>query len=58
MLIRSWLTARGELIPLNKMERSHILNCINLILRKNGWRRDWLPALYLELEIRDIQGRS
>ena len=58
MLIRTWTTKDGERIPLNKMERSHIINCINKIQRsRKGWRKEWLEPLMLELEIRDMQDR-
>lgn len=58
MLVRVWQCADGRLIPLNQMDRSHILNCIARIQRKGNWRRDWLEPLQLELNIRDLTSKD
>lgn len=58
MLTRIWVCRDGRKIALEHMDRSHILNCINKILRsRSGWRKEWLEPLELELEIRDIKRR-
>ena len=54
MLVRVWQCADGRWIPLNQMSERHIVNCINMILRRRNWRREWLEPLELELEIRRI----
>lgn len=51
-----WVTARGERLLISQMETRHIVNCIRLIQRRGGWRRNKLPALQLELEIRGMLG--
>lgn len=55
MLDRIWITARGERIPVSQMETSHIISCIRRIQRKNGWRRQYLERLQLELNIRRLR---
>jgi hypothetical protein len=50
-----WITRDGRAYRVSDMTTSHIINCIAMILRKNGWRRRYLKRLYLELVIRDIQ---
>lgn len=34
-----WTTAKGDKIPLSKMETRHICNCINLLESKKMYRR-------------------
>lgn len=61
MLELIWVTARGERMPVSKMETSHIENCIRKIERsRKGWRRDYLERLRLELYIRDnnLRGKT
>ena len=48
-----WVTREGEHMRIQSMTSGHILNCIAKIQRsKRGWRREYLPRLYLELELR------
>jgi len=56
MLVRVWKCADGRLVRIDQMERSHILNCMALIVRKRGWRREWLKYFELELQLRDLKG--
>jgi hypothetical protein len=55
MLVRVWITANGRAIPLPQMSSAHIEACIRRIHRLRNWRRDWLPALELELYIRSLK---
>lgn len=55
MLVRTWRTRDGQLIPINQMADSHLCNAINKIRRDYPrFRPDWLPILELELYIRDV----
>lgn len=40
------------------MEQSHLMNSIRKIERSKGWRKGWLPRLYLELEIRKVRSQG
>jgi hypothetical protein len=53
-----WITRDGRAYLVSEMETRHIVNCINMILRRKGWRRRYLERLYLELVIRDIQSED
>jgi hypothetical protein len=53
-----WITRDGRAYLVSEMETRHILNCIAMIERKNGWRRSYLRRLYLELVIRDIKEKE
>jgi hypothetical protein len=54
-----WVTKDGRRIPVRRMERRHLLNCIDKIQRsKKGWRREYLDRLVLELQIRDHLGEQ
>ena len=54
-----WTCADGRQVLVSQMEYSHLLNCISKIHRsRKGWRKEYLPRLLLELDIRDIQGRT
>lgn len=51
-----WLTKDGRQLLVSKMDTSHILNCISKIERnRNGWRREYLERLKLELLIRSMK---
>lgn len=41
----------------SEMSRSHLNNAIAKIERSRNWRKNWLPRLYLELEIRNLPNR-
>lgn len=53
-----WITRDGRMLLVSQMETRHILNCIAMIERKRNWRRRYLERLYLELLIREIEGRD
>jgi len=40
------------------MEDRHIMNCIRLIDRSNGWRDHYRFRLMLELELRSLQRKT
>lgn len=50
-----WVCKDGRRIKVAEMNTDHINNAIRLILRCRRWRRNMLPRLYLELEIRALQ---
>lgn len=56
MLVRVWKCADGRLVRIDQMERSHIINCMALIVRRGNWRREWLKYFELELQLRDLKG--
>lgn len=47
-----WTTAKGDKIPLSKMETRHICNCINLLESKKMYRHKWYRIFKDELERR------
>lgn len=48
--IPAWRMADGRLIAIQKMDTSHIKNCMRMIYRSNGtWRREYLPYFKDEL---------
>ena len=49
-----WTTANGDFIPYGKMTTSHLINCKNMIMRKDGWRKDFLPYINVELKRRGV----
>lgn len=50
-----WRCADGRQILVSQMETRHLANCINKILcSRNGWRRQYLERLQLELQIRAL----
>jgi hypothetical protein len=53
-----WTCRDGRQVLVSQMEYQHLMNCIRMIGRKRSWRREYLPRLLLELEIRRIQGRQ
>jgi hypothetical protein len=53
-----WMTRDGQVIPIRAMKRSHILNALDMIRRRRGWRREYLDRLQLELMIRDHLGEQ
>ena len=55
MLEVIWETRDGRRVPVSKMSDSHLANAINLILRKQTWRREYLDRLLLETEIRALK---
>lgn len=56
MLVRTWRTNDGRMIPLNLMSVDHINSCIARIERLGGrWRAEWLEAFQLELLIRSLK---
>lgn len=47
-----WTTAKGDKIPLSKMETRHICNCIRLLESKNMFKHKWYrmnPCRYTKL---------
>lgn len=52
-----WVTARKERLLVSQMETRHVIDCINLIRRKWPWRKEFLPRLELELDIRRIMSQ-
>ena len=47
-----WTTAKGDKIPLSKMETRHIRNCIRLLESKNMFKHKWYRIFQDELERR------
>jgi hypothetical protein len=59
MLELIWVTREGHKLLISQMETGHIENCIAKIRRsRRGWRREYLPRLELELQIRDMGLRN
>lgn len=52
MYDRVWVCRDGTMLTVSQMQTSHIKNCIALIMRKRNWRREFLPRLLLELDMR------
>lgn len=48
-----WTTKDGELIPYSKMTTSHLINCKNMIIRKD-FRKSFLPYINSELKRRGV----
>ena len=46
-----WKTAKGEILKVSNMTTHHLKMCINKIKRDN-WRKDYLPILIKELNKR------
>lgn len=44
-----WTTAKGDKIPLSKMETRHICNCIKLLESKNMFKHKWYQIFQDEL---------
>lgn len=44
-----WKTKTGNGIAIKDMTTSHIKNCIKLIVKRDGWREEYLPNLVKEL---------
>lgn len=56
---RIWVCKDGHYMLVSQMATTHIRNAIAMIERsKKGWRRDFLPRLYLELDICKLRGES
>lgn len=49
-----WRTKDGRIMTVAEMRTSHIKNAIAMINRHRNWRRNYLPRLQLELEIREL----
>jgi hypothetical protein len=49
-----WVTADKRHLRISQMEERHIRNCIALIRRRKGWRKEYLERLELELYIRSL----
>lgn len=47
-----WVDKNGHKHPISKMKTSYIINCIRLIQRSNGWRKQYLNVLLKELKSR------
>lgn len=45
----TWVIREGTEIPIKSMRTSHIKNCIRMIVRKEGWREEFLKPLLVEL---------
>lgn len=52
MCHEGWTTKDGSFIPYQRMGTTHLVNCRNLILKKNGWRREFLKYINRELKTR------
>lgn len=50
-----WICNDGRGVYVREMTRTHIENCIAKI-KRDGWRKNWLKRLELELQIRDLTG--
>ena len=56
---KMWECRDGRRLLVSQMEYTHILFCIRKIQRsKVGWRKEYLPRLELELDIRRLQERE
>jgi hypothetical protein len=56
---RMWVTKDGRWMHVGQMSHDHLLFAIAKIRRsRNGWRRDWLPRLELELVIRSLRDQE
>lgn len=53
---RIWRCKDGRTLTVAQMTTTHIIHSIRMIQRCSGWRRDYLPRLELELEIRKLKG--
>jgi hypothetical protein len=51
MYDRIWKCRDGRELPVGRMSSRHIVHSIRLI-RRTGWRREFLDRLVLELEMR------
>jgi len=49
-----WVQKDGTRIHIKDMTDSHIMNCINMIDRRDNWRTAWKKPLLYELENRQI----
>ena len=45
-----WIQKDGTRIHIRYMTDSHIMNCINMIDRRDNWRVAWIDPLMRELE--------
>lgn len=48
-----WVARDGSAYHISKMKTSHIKNCIRMIQRSNGWRKQYLSVLLKELKSRN-----
>lgn len=57
-----WITRDLRVVPISKMETSHLVNSINKIRRSlargGSWRAEFLPALETELFVRQLPART
>lgn len=53
---RLWRCKDGRVLVVAQMDTQHVKHCIAKIQRMKNWRRQYLPRLELELEIRKIKG--
>jgi len=44
-----WISRDGRCTPVSAMETTHLVHAINKIIRKENWRKDWLPVLARQL---------
>jgi len=44
-----WISKDGRYTPVSAMETTHLVHAINKIIRKENWRKDWLPVLARQL---------
>lgn len=51
-----WTSTNGRVIPISDMATPHIENAIAKIERSEGWRKNYLWRLKLELNIRTQEG--
>lgn len=50
-----WVCRDGKRMKVGEMDIFHLIRSINKIERSRRWRKEWLPRLYLELDIRRIK---
>jgi hypothetical protein len=55
---RIWVCKDGRRIPVSALDDDHLQKCIDKIERSRGWRKQYLPRLKLEQDIRRIKTRS
>jgi hypothetical protein len=53
-----WICADGRQVMVSDMADDHLHNCIDRILSRRNWRRQYLDRLLLEVEIRRITGKA
>lgn len=55
MLDHIWVCKDGRRMLPGDMDDDHLQKCIDKIERSRAWRKQWLPRLYLEQDIRRLK---